>query len=211
MEGKTIVDAIGRSFTVEHIVHTAAGTFTGDNAADEKAHPMLTMQVQGICPYGWHVANASDWLDLAYAAIQASAGHTFPVNESRVTYKQFTTVSGSTPQVDEPNSPRGIGNFAPWLRNSGWGSNAYVSDGADEFGFNYYPIGFRYMTQGFQCAGTRCQTFVPLCYNNTKYPGTAIFRINVIINNKVTSAEMTNLDNGQAIFPFRCVKNYDAE
>ena len=62
MEGKTIVDAIGRSFTVEHIVHTAAGTFTGDNAADEKAHPMLTMQVQGICPYGWHVANASDWL-----------------------------------------------------------------------------------------------------------------------------------------------------
>ena len=73
------------------------------------------------------------------------------------------------------------------------------------------PIGFRYMTQGFQCAGTRCQTFVPLCYNNTKYPGTAIFRINVIINNKVTSAEMTNLDNGQAIFPFRCVKNYDAE
>lgn len=173
MEGKTIVDAIGRSFTVEHIVHTAAGTFTGDNAADEKAHPMLTMQVQGICPYGWHVANASDWLDLAYAASQASAGHTFPVNESRVTYKQFTTVSGSTPQVDEPNSPRGIGNFAPWLRNSGWGSNAYVSDGADEFGFNYYPIGFRYMTQGFQCAGTRCQTFVPLCYNNTKYPGTA--------------------------------------
>ena len=211
MEGKTIVDAIGRSFTVEHIVHTAAGTFTGDNAADEKAHPMLTMQVQGICPYGWHVANASDWLDLAYAASQASAGHTFPVNESRVTYKQFTTVSGSTPQVDEPNSPRGIGNFAPWLRNSGWGSNAYVSDGADEFGFNYYPIGFRYMTQGFQCAGTRCQTFVPLCYNNTKYPGTAIFRINVIINNKVTSAEMTNLDNGQAIFPFRCVKNYDVE
>lgn len=211
MEGKTIVDAIGRSFTVEHIVHTAAGTFTGDNAADEKAHPMLTMQVQGICPYGWHVANASDWLDLAYAASQASAGHTFPVNESRVTYKQFTTVSGSTPQVDEPNSPRGIGNFAPWLRNSGWGSNAYVSDGADEFGFNYYPIGFRYMTQGFQCAGTRCQTFVPLCYNNTKYPGTAIFRINVIINNKVTSAEMTNLDNGQAIFPFRCVKDYDAE
>ena len=52
---------------------------------------------------------------------------------------------------------------------------------------------------------------MPLCYNNTKYPGTAIFRINVIINNKVTSAEMTNLDNGQAIFPFRCVKNYDVE
>ncbi len=211
MEGKTIVDAIGRSFTVEYINHSAAGTFTGDNAADEKAHPMLTMQVQGICPYGWHVANASDWLDLAYAASQASAGHTFPVNESRVTYKQFTTVSGSTSQVDNPDSPRGIGNFAPWLRNSGWGSNAYVSDGADEFGFNYYPLGFRYMTQGYQCAGSRCQTFVPLCYNNTKNPGTALFRINVIINNKVTSAEMTNLDNGQAIFPFRCVKNYDVE
>lgn len=205
--GKTVVDAVGNEILIEYIKHP--GCFTGDNAADEKAHPMLTWQIQGICPYGWHIANAADWIDLAYAASQASAGHTFPVKEEKVTYKQFTTVSGSTPTVDNPDSPRGIGNFAPWLRNTKYwsGSNVLISDGADDFGFNYYPLGFRYMTQGFQCAGTRAQTWVPLFYDGST-PGASTFRINVIINNAVTSAEMTNFDVGQAIAPFRCVKNY---
>ena len=199
--GSTIVDAVGRSFEVEYIVHTAAGAFSGDNAADEAAHPMLTMQVQGICPYGWHIANTADWLDLAWAACKASAGHTYPMQEDQITYKQLTTTTG-TATVNNPVSPRGIGNFAPWLRNSEWGAGA-ISDGADEFGFNYYPLGWRYMTQGFQCAGSRCQTWVPLCYSSA-----AAFRINVLINNTVTYVEMANLDNGQAICPFRCVKNY---
>ena len=148
------------------------------------------MQIQGICPYGWHIANAADWLDIAYAASKASAGSEFPMQEDQITYKQFST------------SKKGIGNFAPWLRNSEWKSGK-IAKGADEFGFGYYPLGFRYMTQGYQCAGTRAQTWIPLFFNEK-----ALYRVNVIINNTVTYAEMANIDNGQAIMPFRCVKNY---
>ncbi len=203
--GSTITDAVGDEYTIEYVSNAAsANTFTGNNAADEAAHPTLKMQVQGICPYGWHIANASDWLDIAYAAAKASAGHTYPMQEDQVTYKQLTKANG-TAVKNNPVSARGLGNFAAWLRNSNdWkGSNVAISDGADEFGFGYYPLGFRYMTQGFQCAGTRAQVWVPLFFN-----AQALYRINVLINNDVSYAEMTNIDNGQAILPFRCVKNY---
>lgn len=188
--GKKITDAVGDEYVIEYINNKTAGTFTGDNAADEGKHPTLKMQIQGICPYGWHIANASDWLDIAYAASKASAGSEFPMQEDQITYKQFST------------SKKGIGNFAPWLRNSEWKSGN-IAKGADEFGFGYYPLGFRYMTQGYQCAGTRAQTWIPLFFNEK-----ALYRVNVIINNTVTYAEMANIDNGQAIMPFRCVKNY---
>lgn len=45
--------------------------------------------------------------------------------------------------------------------------------------------------------------WVPLFFSDK-----ALYRINVILDNTVTYAEMTNIDNGQAIMPFRCVKNY---
>jgi len=59
------------------------------------------------------------------------------------------------------------------------------------------------MTQGYQCAGSRAQTWVPLFFNDK-----SLYRVNVLINNTVTFVEITNIDNGQAIVPFRCVKNY---
>ena len=198
--GSTIVDAIGRSHTVEYL--PPGTSFTGDNAADETAHSMLSMQVQGICPYGWHVANAADWLDIAWAACQASkTSATYKMQEDQVTYKQFSTNSGSV-SSGQVVSPRGIGNFAAWLRNSGWPGGT-VADGADDFGFEYYPLGFRYMTQGYQCAGTRTQVWIPLCFN-----ATSAYRINVILNNTQTYVELINFDNGQPTVPFRCVKNY---
>lgn len=199
--GSEITDAVGDNYTIEYLNNKSADTFSGDNTTDEKNHPTLKMQIQGICPYGWHIANASDWLDLAYAASKASAGHSYPLREDQITYKQFTTASG-TAVNNNPVSPRGIGNLAAWLRNKTWWSAA-VSDGADEFGFEYFPLGWRYMTQGYQCYGVRAQVWVPLFFSDK-----ALYRINVILDNTVTYAEMTNIDNGQAIMPFRCVKNY---
>lgn len=199
--GCKVTDAIGDEYVIEYLNNKEAGTFTGDNAADEKAHPTLKIQIQGICPYGWHIANTADWLDIAYAACKASAGSEFPMQEDQVTYKQFSTVTGKvTP--GQAVSPRGIGNLAPWLRNSEWKSGN-IAKGADEFGFGYYPLGWRYMTQGYQCAGSRAQTWVPLFFNDK-----SLYRVNVLINNTVTFVEITNIDNGQAIVPFRCVKNY---
>lgn len=194
--GSVIVDAVGDSYELECL--KTVTPFTADPAADEEAHPTLKMQVQGICPYGWHVANASDWLDLAWAASLMSNGDSYPVRASDVNYMEFT---GS-----------GIPNFATWLKQAKYynGAKDLIADGADEFDFNYYPLGIRYMTQGFTWQGTRAQTWVPLVFDADKGEGWySTFRINVmIVNNAQDKAQMVNLDNGQAICPIRCVKNY---
>lgn len=194
--GSVIVDAIGDSYEIECL--KTVSSFTDDPNADEEAHPTLKMQVQGICPYGWHVANASDWLDLAWAACLMSSGDTYPINPANVNYKLFTG--------------DGIPNFAPWLKQAKYytGAKDLVADGADDFNFNYYPLGIRYMTQGFTWQGTRAQTWVPLVYDADKGDGWYdTFRINVmIVNSAQDKAQMVNLDNGQAICPIRCVKNY---
>ena len=201
--GSTIVDGIGNEVKLEYIV--SPGAFTGNNTTDEASYPMLTMQVQGICPYGWHIANASDWIDLLYAMSQASgSSEKYPVDVSQCTYKQYTTASGSA-TVGNPISPRGVGNSACWYRNTTYWTGGNIADGADEFGFNLYPLGFRYLKQGYQMAGLRCQMWVPLYYSEAR-----AYRINVVINNHThTYNEMTYVDNGNAILPFRCVKNYE--
>lgn len=200
--GCNVTDAVGDTYTIEYLNNKAAGTFSGDNAADEKTHPTLKIQIQGICPYGWHIANASDWLDIAYAACKASTGHTYPLQEDQITYKQFTTVTGKA-VVDNPVSGNGIGNLGSWLRNTKWWKYR-ISDGADEFGFEYFPLGLRYMTQGYQSYKAAAVTWVPLFFSQT-----ALYRVNFLWDsNGQTAVEMTNIDNGQAILPFRCVKNY---
>lgn len=79
-----------------------------------------------------------------------------------------------------------------------------MSDGADKFGFEYFPLKWRYMTQGYQSYSFAAETWVPLFFSET-----ALYRINIFWTNRSQSyAEMTNIDNGQAIMPFRCVKNY---
>ena len=199
--GEKYTDARGITFTIaEAPLKAQIDKYTGDNAKDEELYPMLRVQAQGICPYGWHVANAADWLDLFYAMSQASktGTHTYPVAEADCTYKQM--INGGVPNING------------WLRNTkDWGDK-YIDEGADEFGFNYYPLGFRYMTQGFQCWSMRCQMWVPLPMAGSKpadYPSAGGGRINVTIKNNATmTTALANLDIGQAICPFRCVKNY---
>ncbi|MBQ7622571.1 MAG: hypothetical protein IJS66_02390 [Bacteroidales bacterium] len=193
--GSTLTDVLGYTYETEALKNNS---FTNNPNADEEAHPMLRMQIQGICPYGWHIANASDWLDLAWAACKMSPGDSYPIDEADVNYKTFTG--------------DGIPNMACWLKQAKYynGSKDLIADGADEFDFNYYPLGIRYMTQGFTWQGTRAQTWVPLIYDADKGSGWyQAFRINVmIVNNAQDKAPMVNLDNGQAICPIRCVKNY---
>ena len=199
VKGEKYTDARGTTYTIETISKTAAD-YSGDNAADEEKYPMLKVQAQGICPFGWHVANAQDWLDLFYAMSQASktGTHTYPVAEADCTYKQALS---------------GVPNMAAWLRNTkDWNGNTVVDEGADEFGFNYFPLGVRYMTQGFQWWTLRAQVWVAMPMPGGKpadYPSAGAGRINVVrSDNNGTTAAMTNMDIGQGICPFRCVKNY---
>lgn len=198
--GEKYTDARGTTYTFEVVSKTAAD-YTGDNATDEAKYPIFKVQAQGICPYGWHIANASDWLDLFYAMSQAtiSMGETkYPVKAEDCTYKMFITGGG-------------IPNSNGWLRyTKDWGTE-YSADNADAFGFNYYPIGYRYMTQGFQNWSMRVMSFVPLpmAGANSSAPNSSGGRYNVINKtNAAHCANLANIDIGQAVFPFRCVKNY---
>lgn len=198
--GEKYTDARGTTYTFEVVSKTAAD-YTGDNAVDEEKYPIFKVQAQGICPYGWHIANASDWLDLFYAMSQAtiSMGETkYPVKAEDCTYKMFITGGG-------------IPNSNGWLRyTKDWGTE-YSADNADAFGFNYYPIGYRYMTQGFQNWSMRVMSFVPLpmAGANSSAPNSSGGRYNVINKtNAAHCANLANIDIGQAVFPFRCVKNY---
>lgn len=199
--GEKYTDARGITYTIaEAPLKAQIDQYTGNNEQDEAAYPMLKVQAQGICPYGWHVANAADWLDLFYAMAQASKSgtHAYPVDESKCTYKQM--INGGVPNING------------WLRNTkDWGTN-YIDEGADDFGFNYYPLGVRYMSQGFQWWGMRMQSWVPLPMAGSKpvdYPNAGGGRINVVIkDNKNMTTALANLDIGQAVCGFRCVKNY---
>ena len=198
--GEKYTDARGTTYTFE-VVSKKAEDYTGDNATDEAKYPIFNVQAQGICPYGWHVANAADWLDLFYAMSQATIelGETkYPVKAEDCTFKQFITGGG-------------IPNSNGWLRyTKDWGTE-YSADNADAFGFNYYPIGYRYMTQGFQNWSQRVMSFVPLpmAGANSSAPNSSGGRYNVINKtNAAHCANLANIDIGQAVFPFRCVKNY---
>ena len=198
--GEKYTDARGTTYTFEVVSKTAAD-YTGDNATDEAKYPIFNVQAQGICPYGWHVANAADWLDLFYAMSQATIamGETkYPVKAEDCTFKQFITGGG-------------VPNTNGWLRyTKDWGTD-YSADNADAFGFNYYPIGYRYMTQGFQNWSQRVMSFVPLpmAGANSSAPNSSGGRYNVINKtNAAHCANLANIDIGQAVFPFRCVKNY---
>ena len=200
--GEKYTDARGTTYIIaEAPLKAQIDQYTGDNAKDEELYPMLKVQAQGICPYGWHVANTADWIDLFYAMSQATIekGETkYPVKAEDCTYKQF--INGGVPNTNG------------WLRNTEYWGTEYSSQYADEFGFNYYPIGYRYMTQGFQNWSMRIQSWVPLPMAGSKpadYPSAGGARFNVI--NKTNSAHcapLANLDIGQAVCPFRCVKNY---
>ena len=198
--GEKYTDARGNTYTFEVVSKTAAD-YTGNNAEDEAKYPIFNVQAQGICPFGWHVANAADWLDLFYAMSQATIelGETkYPVKAEDCTFKQFITGGG-------------IPNSNGWLRyTKDWGTE-YSADNADAFGFNYYPIGYRYMTQGFQNWSQRVMSFVPLpmAGANSSAPNSSGGRYNVINKtNAAHCANLANIDIGQAVFPFRCVKNY---
>ena len=198
--GEKYTDARGTTYTFEVVSKTAAD-YSGNNAEDEAKYPIFKVQAQGICPFGWHVANVSDWLDLFYAMSQAtiSMGETkYPVKAEDCTYKQFITGGG-------------VPNTNGWLRyTKDWGTQ-YSADNADAFEFNYYPIGYRYMTQGFQNWSQRVMSFVPIpmAGANSSAPNSSGGRYNVINKtNAADCANLANIDIGQAVFPFRCVKNY---
>ena len=183
-----ITDAVGSTFVI--------GGLDASSLASNLQSPTLTMQLQGICPYGWHVANAQDVYDLLCAASAAKG-------VSALTMEQMI----------------GSWGVADVLRGAeGWKSVPERHASADTFGFNLYPAGVRTYAEGFSSLGESGSMFV--CMLGDRYAsdgsttGSKISGVNCcwyIGSVNANSQEVTVGTNhimGTTAMSVRCVKNY---
>ena len=190
-EGHTFTDAVGNIYTMPAGITTLSGT---DDEIDA-ANPILSMQIQGICPYGWHIANLQDWKDLYYAAVQASG------SSDAGTYAG--ALSGSKDVASTLRGPEG------------WKKGTVVrNSAADAFGFNLYPTGRRLYKTGYANYGVNAEIWI-CCpgakgnvdseTNETVYK---VWRVAAVTYNGTLKFNGT-YDTGNAVAPIRCVKNYE--
>lgn len=176
--GNTFVDAIGNDVPVSSVTSLSSATFEDT--------PSLSMQIQGICPYGWHVANVQDFYDMLCAAAAAKG----------VTPNPLSAMIGkwSVPDV---------------LRSAeGWSSTPTRHAAADAFGFDYFPQGRRLFKSGYQYYATRGEMFV-CCPGGLSGGVYQCWRINALTNNAADLTVSTNYNIGDCSASFRCVKNYE--
>ena len=192
-EGHEFVDAVGTKYVMPAGI-TALGK---DDAALEAATPTLHMQIQGICPFGWHVANLQDYRDLFYAAYKVLG-----MDENTVTYETLTT--GST-------------DVAALLRGAeGWTSAPDRKPESDAFGWNMYPIGRRLYKSGWSNYGVYFESWV--CHpgnsgNSDHRTQETVYKVWRVVTTKATGTMKFNssFDTGNGTSPIRCVKNYEID
>ena len=176
--GSTFVDAVGNDIPVSSVKSLAS--------ADFENTPSLSMQIQGICPYGWHVANVQDFYDMLCAAAAAKG----------VTPNPLSAMTGkwSVPDV---------------LRSAeGWSAAPTRHAAADAFGFDFFPQGRRLFKSGYQYYASRGEMFI--CHPGGLSSGVyQCWRINALTNNAADLTVSTTYNIGDCSASFRCVKNYE--
>ena len=176
--GSTFVDAVGNDIPVSSVKSLAS--------ADFENTPSLSMQIQGICPYGWHVANVQDFYDMLCAAAAAKG----------VTPNPLSAMIGkwSVPDV---------------LRSAeGWSAAPTRHAAADAFGFDFLPQGRRLFKSGYQYYASRGEMFI--CHPGGLSSGVyQCWRINALTNNAADLTVSTTYNIGDCSASFRCVKNYE--
>lgn len=176
--GSTFVDAVGNDIPVSSVKSLAS--------ADFENTPSLSMQIQGICPYGWHVANVQDFYDMLCAAASAKG----------VTPNPLSAMIGkwSVPDV---------------LRSAeGWSAAPTRHAAADAFGFDFFPQGRRLFKSGYQYYASRGEMFI--CHPGGLSSGVyQCWRINALTNNAADLTVSTTYNIGDCSASFRCVKNYE--
>ena len=176
--GSTFVDAVGNDIPVSSVKSLAS--------ADFENTPSLSMQIQGICPYGWHVANVQDFYDMLCAAAAAKG----------VTPNPLSAMIGkwSVPDV---------------LRSAeGWSAAPTRHAAADAFGFDFFPQGRRLFKSGYQYYASRGEMFI--CHPGGLSSGVyQCWRINALTNNAADLTVSTTYNIGDCSASCRCVKNYE--
>lgn len=184
----TFTDAVGRKYTNAVLAHASVQA-AGDDASVEQTYPAVMAQVQGICPYGWHIANLQDWKDLMWAASQTDGAIT------DVTYAGIAdgTVTGAAPVL----LSKEFGDYR---------ANAKPHSKAAEFGFGLFPQGWRLYKTGYDygpgSGDARFYTLIPLMGNAVSN----IWRMQYTGGNDIVINSTLNIGNvsGCAV---RCVKN----
>lgn len=198
--GQTLVDATGATVSIENILMATLAA-ADDDAKAEADHPVLKMQIQGICPYGWHIANLQDWRDLIWAAAQASKGSQYEIAASSASYK---AIGGGS-----------IANLSTILFDASWNtysSGSPISPLAAEFGFNMFIQGWRLYDTGYNYGATssdpRFYAWIPVLGQYTSKKA-AFWRIYISGHTKtdMTLNDGFDLGNGSGA-AIRCVKNY---
>lgn len=176
--GSTFVDAVGNEVTMVSL--------TSLSAADFETTPSLSMQIQGICPYGWHMANVQDFYDMLCAASAAKG----------VAPRSLSSMIGAWGVPDVLRSAEG------------WSSTPTRHAAADAFGFDYFPQGRRLFKSGYQDYATRGEMFI--CHPGGASGGVfQCWRINALTSNAANLTVSTNYNIGDCSASFRCVKNYE--
>ena len=182
-------DAVGRKYTNSVLTHASVQA-AGDDASVEQTYPAVMAQVQGLCPYGWHIATLQDWKDLMWAASQTDGAIT------DVTYAGIAdgTVTGAAPVL----LSKEFGEYR---------TTAKPHSKATEFGFGLFPQGWRLYKTGYDygpgSGDARFYTFIPLMGNAVSN----IWRMQYTGGNDIVINSTLNIGNvsGCAV---RCVKNY---
>lgn len=176
--GSTFVDAVGNDIPVSSVKSLAS--------ADFENTPSLSMQIQGICPYGWHVANVQDFYDMLCAAAAARG----------VTPNPLSAMIGKWCVPDVLRSAEG------------WSAAPTRHAAADAFGFDFFPQGRRLFKSGYQYYASRGEMFI--CHPGGLSSGVyQCWRINALTNNAADLTVSTTYNIGDCSASFRCVKNYE--
>ena len=176
--GSTFVDAVGNDIPVSSVKALASADFANT--------PSLSMQSQGICPYGWHVANVQDFYDMLCAAAAAKG----------VTPNPLSAMIGKWCVPDVLRSAEG------------WSAAPTRHAAADAFGFDFFPQGRRLFKSGYQYYASRGEMFI--CHPGGLSSGVyQCWRINALTNNAADLTVSTTYNIGDCSASFRCVKNYE--
>ncbi len=195
------VDAIGNTIPVGNV---RVSNLSGKTAKEvEETYPMVAAQMQGICPYGWHIANLQDWVDLAYSVAVMSQGGDYAADPTKMNYDGLGSNSGALKNIAANLYDK---DFVTYY------SKVNRSNKADEVNFNMFCQGWRLRRTGYDYGpGDSQPRFYAMIPMRGNYSDTKMAAWRVYTNGQGV-ADLTINDGfdfgngcGAAI---RCVKNY---
>lgn len=198
--GAQYTDGLGDTYILQSTLRSTIQQFAATNEGDleaEAAHPEIKVQLQGPCPYGWHVANLQDWKDLYYAASLIDGD--ISADHAHYSYMAKGTLT----------------NFAGILYSNDWTLYGYTLPNrratADEFGFNLFCQGWRLYKTGYDYGpgdnDPRFYALIPMLGQDraTKCAGWRIWVQAREKNMRMDDGFDFGNGSGAAV---RCVKNY---